>query len=256
VPFTIATLSDCHIGATWGIDPTATLEAVVDTVRATLAMARPDAVVVTGDIAHTPTRDEYEGARTLLERLGAPVFALPGNHDNRELLRGSFGLPASGSASGNLSYIADLGPVRLVALDTKQPGTARGRLEPERLEWLARVLAEDRVTPTLVAMHHPPIATGVPALDAIGIADHERAALAELLARHPQVGQIVAGHVHRTIAGTFGGRPVLAIPSTSAQLALDFEAPDVRVVLEPPCFALHLLLDGLFVTHVAPVLPV
>ena len=253
MPFTIATVSDCHIGATWGRDPAATLGAVIDAVRATLAPAggRPDAVLITGDIAHTPTAEEYQRARALLERLGAPLFVVPGNHDDRELLRREFALPESGR--DDVSYTAELGPVRLAAVDTKQPGTDRGRLDPERLEWLAGTLAADPVTPTLLAMHHPPLATGVPALDAIGIPADERAALAELLSSHPQIQQIVAGHVHRTIVGSIGGRPVLAIPSTNTQLALDLEAPTVQLVAEPPCFALHFLLDGRLVTHVAPV---
>jgi hypothetical protein len=102
-------------------------------------------------------------------------------------------------------------------------------------------------------MHHPPLLTGIPAMDSIGIAEDERRALAEIVARHGQIQLIAAGHVHRTIIGELSGTPVLAIPSTDAQLALDFEAQDLRFVNEPPCFAIHVLLDGRLVSHIQPV---
>ena len=53
------------------------------TVASELLPDRAAAVLVTGDIAHTGSDEEYEQARTLIERLNAPIFALPGNHDDR-----------------------------------------------------------------------------------------------------------------------------------------------------------------------------
>jgi hypothetical protein len=89
-------------------------------------------------------------------------------------------------------------------------------------------------------------------MDEIGFPEAERAALAELLARHPQVQMIACGHVHRTIAGAIAGVPVLAIPSSDVQLALDFESAELRFVPEPPCFAVHTLAGGRLVSHVQP----
>src|SRR5262245_52348649 len=91
-PFLLAQLSDHHIGATWGTgDPVAGLSAVVDAVRG--LPDRPDAVLLTGDLADNAAADEYRVVEALVSRIGAPVFALPGNHDDRDALRGSFGLP-------------------------------------------------------------------------------------------------------------------------------------------------------------------
>jgi 3',5'-cyclic AMP phosphodiesterase CpdA len=50
-------------------------------------------VLVTGDIADHATDEEYEQVRQLLFSLRAPVYVLPGNHDDRRALRRSFGLP-------------------------------------------------------------------------------------------------------------------------------------------------------------------
>ncbi len=246
----IVQLTDPHIGASWSEDPVGALEAAVAAVSGSLG-SPPVAVIVTGDIASTPTEAEYEQARMVLERLEAPLYVLAGNHDDRDGLRRNFDVPEADDEF--LNYAAYLGPVRLVALDTKQPGTAAGQLDAARIGWLDRVLAEDGATPTLLAMHHPPLLTGIPAMDSIGIPESERVELAEIVSRHPQVQVIAAGHVHRTIVGELGGTPVLAIPSTDVQLALDFAAAELRFVHEPPCFAVHVLADGRLVSHIQPI---
>lgn len=250
MPFAVVQLTDPHIGASWSDDPGGALGAAVAAVGEVLGSA-PDAVVVSGDIANTPDDAEYEQARELLDRLDAPVYVLPGNHDDREGLRRHFEIPAGDEP--HLSYAVDLGPARLVCLDTQRPGHDGGQLDSQRLSWLERSLAQDEVTPTLLAMHHPPLVVGVPSLDAIAIPAEERNALAESLARHPQVHVIAAGHVHRAIIGELGGARVIAIPSTDVQLAFDTEAPEIRFVREPACFAVHMLIEGRFVSHIQPI---
>jgi len=247
VPFTVVQLTDPHIGAQWSTRAASTLGAVVAAVGELLGRA-PDAVIVTGDVASTPTDGEYAEARAILDGLGAPLYPVPGNHDDGAGLLRHFATP-----SGTTSYAAGLGPVRLVALDTTRPDDAGGRLDPARLEWLEATLAEDASTPTLLAMHHPPLVTGIPTMDAIGIADGERRALADILARHPQVQVIACGHVHRAIVGRLDAATVLVLPSTDMQLALDFTPGELRFVPDPPCFAIHILLDGRIVSHIQPV---
>lgn len=225
------------------------LDAAISTALSVLD-GPPDAVLLSGDIAHTGAAEEYEQARALLERFQAPLFALPGNHDDRARLRDRFKLPETGRA--DLSYSVDLGPVRLVALDTQDPGEDGGRCDPVRQRWLSATLEQVPATPTLLAMHHPPLRTGVPAMDGASIPREECDAFERIVAGHPQVQLIAAGHVHRVIVGTVGGVAVLAIPSTADQLALDLSASDFRRVNEPRCFAIHLLVDGRLVSHLAP----
>lgn len=248
--FTLVQLTDPHLGAPWPGDAGEALEAAVAAVRRALP-GPPDAVLVTGDIASTPAEPEYAQARSLLDGLGAPLYPIPGNHDDRDALASHFELPAT--AAGGINYSADLGPVRLIALDTLQPGQAGGLLNVAQMGWLERALQDGDGMPTVLAMHHPPLATGLPGLDAIGIPAAERRALAELLARHPDVQLIVAGHVHRTIVGALGATTVLAVPSPYVQLAFDLVADDVALVREPPCFAVHLLAGDRLISHVLPV---
>lgn len=249
-PFTLVQLTDPHLGAPWPGDASEALAAAVAAVQRSLP-APPDGVLVTGDIASTPAEAEYIQARSLLDGLGAPLYPIPGNHDDRNALASHFDLPPT--AGGGLNYTADLGPVRLVALDTLQPGQVGGLLSVPLMGWLERALQESDGTPTVLAMHHLPLATGLPALDAIGIPAAERRALADVLSRHPQVQLIVSGHVHRTIVGALGPATVVAVPSPYVQLGFDLTADDVALVREPPCFAVHLLIGGRLVSHVLPV---
>jgi Icc protein len=246
MPFAIAQLTDLHVGAPWGDESESALAAAVAAVARVLG--RPaDAVIITGDIANTPTDAEYERARTLLDELAAPLYVLPGNHDDRAGLRRHFELRATEPA--HLSYVSRLGPVRLVALDTVRPGEPGGQLDPPRLAWLEQALAADRATPTLLAMHHPPLDIGQSGVDAIGIAQTERDALGAILARHPQVHRIIGGHVHHAVVGDLNGTPVLAVPSTDVQLVLDLETDTTRFEPATPSFAIHLLVSDRIVSH-------
>jgi 3',5'-cyclic-AMP phosphodiesterase len=208
-------------------------------------------VLVSGDITENAADAEYEKARELLERLGAPLHVLPGNHDDRAALRRHFDLP--GADGEPVNYAADLGPLRLVVVDTTHPGEDWGALDEERLAWLDRQLAAEPDAPTVLAMHHPPLATGMKPLEKMGLPRADRLALAEVVERHPQVRRLVAGHMHRAIASELAGRVVLAAPSTYLQARLDCVSEELHLVPDPPGYAVHVLADGELVSHVQPV---
>jgi Icc protein len=248
--FLLVQLSDPHIGATWaGGDAVAGLTATVDAVRG--LPDRPDAVLISGDLADHATADEYAIVRECVARLDAPVYVLPGNHDDRDTLRSCFDLP--GPMGTPIQYAVDIGPLRLVVLDSTRPGEDRGELDRERLAWLDSELTAAPDRPTVVAMHHPPLLTGSSAWDELGLPSADRAALAEIVARHPQVLRIVAGHLHQTIAAELGHRAVLAVPSTYAQARLDLSSDEIYFSDEPPAFAVHVLTGGELASHVQPV---
>jgi 3',5'-cyclic-AMP phosphodiesterase len=250
-PFLLVQLSDPHIGARWvpEPDPATALRAAV---ASALRVARkPDAVLVSGDLTEHGGEEEYATVRELLAPLGAPVHALPGNHDDRAALRRAFELPGSGADP--VQYSVDLGPLRLVVLDTTIPGADPGELDDDRLRWLDAELSAAPEQATVIAMHHPPIATGVPVWDEIGLGAESRYALAEVVAPHIQVKKIVAGHVHREILGELVGCPVLTAPSTYLQAKLDFGVDRIELGDDPPGFVVHALVDGDLVSHVQPV---
>ena len=249
-PFLIVQLSDPHIGADWAAgDPAAALAAAVESVRA--MRPGPDAVLVTGDLTDGAGDAEYERVRELLAPLGVPTYVLPGNHDDRAALRRQFDLP--GSHAEPVCYAVDVGPLRLVVLDTTVPGEDPGALDGEQLAWLQSTLAASPEQPTLIAMHHPPLRTGVPAWDEIGLADSSRRGLAEVIAGRREVRRIVAGHVHRAITAELAGTSVLTVPSTYLQARLNIGSHRLEFGADPAAFAVHAVLDGELVSHLQPV---
>jgi 3',5'-cyclic AMP phosphodiesterase CpdA len=249
-PFLLVQLSDPHIGATWAdADPVAGLIAAVEAVRR--LPDAPDAVLISGDLADHAADDEYAIVRELLAPLGAPVYALPGNHDDRDALRRHFDVP--GAPGTPVQYTVELGPLRLVVLDSQLPGEGRGELDAARLAWLEAALSAEPDRPTIVALHHPPVTTGIEVWDRVGLPAADCRALGDVLQRHRQVRRVVAGHVHCTLAGGLAGTPVLAIPSTYVQARLRFEAETIELVAEPRGFAVHAVRDGAVASHVQPV---
>lgn len=66
-------ISDTHFGT----EQPQVLEALV----ALAAQQRPALVVLSGDITQRARPGQFRAARALVDRLGAPVLAIPGNHD-------------------------------------------------------------------------------------------------------------------------------------------------------------------------------
>jgi Icc protein len=249
-PFLLVQLSDPHIGATWADgDPAAGLRAAIESVGRLPDTL--DAVLMSGDLADNAADGEYELVRELLAQLGVPAYVLPGNHDDRDTLRRHFDVP--GAMGTPVQYAAELGPLRLVVLDSTRPGEVPGELDAGRLSWLETELARAPDRPTVLALHHPPVSTGVAAWDELGLPAADRHALGAVLERHPQVRRIVAGHVHRTMTAELAGRAVLTVPSTYVQTRLSFSSDEIETVAEPPGFAVHALLDGELASHVQPV---
>ncbi|HZQ82638.1 MAG TPA: phosphodiesterase [Gaiellaceae bacterium] len=246
-PFVLIQLSDLHLGGTWGGDADPR-ERLTDTVRWIGAHGpRPDAVVVTGDLADHAADEEYTLVRELLEPLAAPLYVLPGNHDDRAALRRHFAAPGAGAEP--LHAVFELGPLRLVVVDSVRPGEDAGALDGDRLAWIEAALAEGRDRPTVLALHHPPLLTGFAAWDQMLFPEPDREALAAAVAVNPQVLRIVAGHVHRPLAGTLGGRSVLAAPATYVQTDLGTDL-SLALTSERPGYVLHTLRGGELISSV------
>jgi 3',5'-cyclic-AMP phosphodiesterase len=249
MPTLLVQISDIHIGGSEdGKDPLSRVEAVIAAIRS-LPNA-PNAVLVSGDLTDHGTVEEYEVARELLSRLELPLYVLGGNHDDRGRLRAAFGLPGEGDEP--ISYSVDVGDLRLIAFDSNVPGRDPGSFDAERLHWLDAELAAEPSRPTLLAVHHTPLTTGIPEWDAINLAANDREALGEVVARHPQLRAIVGGHLHRTAASVLAGCPVLSAPSAYLQVRPNFHRDEV-VWVDPPGFAIHALRDGTLTSQVESV---
>jgi len=253
----IAQLSDTHIRP-----PGVLYQGVVDSnamVAAAIAQINaldplPDLVLLSGDIVDQGQAAEYAMARELLSALTAPLRIIPGNHDERAACRAAFHDHAYLPASGPFTYVDDRsGPLRVVALDVTLTGQHHGEVDEATLNWLDGVLASERERPTLLMMHQPPFACGIPYLDKYWCRGGER--LAAVVARYPAVERIVCGHVHRQMQLRFAGTVLCTAPSTTTAIALrPHPTAQPASFLEPPGFLLHhWRADRGLLTHSMPI---
>ena len=254
----IAQLTDLHIKAgrrpAYGVvDTAAYLERAVAHLLA--LSVRPNAIVFTGDLVDQGAADDYALLRQLLMPLlnadaALPCYFLAGNHDEAAALRDAF--PEHTYLRGErefLNYAVALNDsgLRLLALDTTVVNESHGHLCNARLAWLDAQLSA-HPTPTLIAMHHPPFATGISHMDEIGLVNRDD--FEAIIARHRHVKRIICGHLHRPIETLVGGAVASTCPSTAHQVELDLRpnAAD-QFIMEPPGYQLHRW-DGVrFLTH-------
>jgi 3',5'-cyclic AMP phosphodiesterase CpdA len=253
----IAQISDCHIvdpGELFAerTDSAEGLRRAIETIRG-LPIA-PDLVLLTGDLVNDGTPAQYDHLVELLDDLGVPMLPIPGNHDDRQQLRARFAttLPA-GDADEPLDVVYDVGPLRVVALDTTIPGRHDGDLTEQQLSWLDEQLGHAPDRPTIVAQHHPPISSGIVWMDeTCGFAASDREA--EVLRRHAHVEAVVSGHLHRSLQRRYAGTVSITCPSTAGALALALAGGTVEYSTEPTGFLLHHWRDAAgLVSHVVPV---
>jgi 3',5'-cyclic AMP phosphodiesterase CpdA len=225
----LAHLSDLHFGR---VD-----QAAVDGLLRSLEDARPDLVVVSGDFTQSARTEEFVAARAFLDRLPAPTFAVPGNHDLPQWN------PVERLARPYDRYRRFIGrelePVwsdaELGLVGVKSPrrlprdlNRAAGRVGERQLE---RVLARlDAMPPELVrivVVHHPLLLPEVPPRRPLPAHAFTRGAGRALaaFARH-RVRLVLSGHLHLSYARRHEpvgeGGPTVALPEAGA---VEIEAP-------------------------------
>lgn len=245
-PILIAQISDLHIKSpgslAYGrVDTAAALGRCIAALNE--FAPKPDLVVISGDLADTPTSEEYDHLKRLLEPLKLPFVAIPGNHDSRELMRAAFPRAAYAVASGPLNQKVEASGLDLLLLDSSVHGKPHGELEAATLQWLEETLAAAPDRPALLFLHHPPFTAGIWHMDRQNL--HNAIELAPIVRRHPRVQLIATGHVHRATLTMFAGVPTTICPAPNHAVDLDLaqlREPSFKV--EPPAFHLHCWFPG------------
>ena len=174
-----------------------------------------DHMVITGDHTHDELPESYQALRRMLDPWWDRIHMVPGNHDDRSLIREIFADRVPTTAAEFITFSIDAGAWRIIGLDSHRPGEVSGAVSDEQVEWLKGQLDAHGDGPVAIFMHHPPIQVGSPWLDALMLQDADR--LLEVLSSSPQIQVVSCGHVHHEFEGQFGEAKVLATPSTGVQ---------------------------------------
>jgi 3',5'-cyclic-AMP phosphodiesterase len=244
----VAQLTDTHLFADgsqtmFDCRTNDTFAAVVARVAA--LAPRPDCLLLTGDISQDDSVASYEYARSLIGPLQIPTYWLRGNHDQNGAAIAALN---GGGITADKSF--EQGGWRFILLDSMVRDEPGGRLAESQLAYLEQQLQTAKLTPipTLVAVHHHPIACGLAGMDAIGLAN--AADLFAVLDGYPQVKLVINGHIHQEFATERAGVTYLGTPSTCIQLKPQQVKMELDTERSPGFRLLRLYADGRFETEV------
>lgn len=236
-PLVVIQITDPHLLADprarmLGVDTDASLRGVIDAVLA--QEPHIDLVLATGDITQDGSVSGYQRFLEHVARIDAPVFGLPGNHDQLEPFRAVWG--------DRLRPIIDAGGWRIILLDSSVPDSNSGHLAAEQFSRLRDAAAQAAGRPVLAVLHHHPVPLHCEWLDTTQLDNGD--ALMACLETLPEVRCLLWGHVHQEYDEILPRAPsrgaarslrLLATPSTCIQFkprspafALDTAAPGYR----------------------------
>lgn len=217
----IAQISDPHITGPddelfEGSDPVGNLSKAI-----AHAARRAEVIVITGDLAARAGTDaEYRGFRAVLDSCGVEVLLAAGNHDESEKVRRLWEIDG---VNGRLDHVRQLSGGKLITMDSSRIGREDGVLDDEQMDWLDEQLSDG--APAVVAMHHPCVLLGGPALAKVSLEAPSIERLARTVSAHDNVLTVVSGHAHMTYSAPFAGTMAHVCPSVSYEF--DFRGRDL-----------------------------
>jgi 3',5'-cyclic-AMP phosphodiesterase len=250
----IAQITDIHLGFDPG-NPAEFNRKRLDQVLRHIANGpnKPDMLLATGDLVDLGDQHSYRRLRNAFSMCDFPVHMCLGNHDDRANFSAIF--PEVQVTNGFVQYEIAHGGIRLLVLDTLEPGRHGGGFCKTRAAWLRARLDEDDATPTIVVLHHPPIEVGIEWMNTHP-GEQWVANLIAAIADAPNIKAMLCGHVHRNIAAAWQGTTIAVCGSTAPQVTLDLrpidlQAPDNRpmIIADAPEYALHYWNGRELVTH-------
>jgi 3',5'-cyclic-AMP phosphodiesterase len=195
-----------------------------------------DLVLLTGDLADDASASGCARVAEAVAAIGAPVLAIPGNHDDPAVVASTWDGPKARAVGGWV----------VAGLDTTVPGEVHGAIDvPAAMAWLDTL--DQR--PTLLALHHPPVSRST--------ADEFRldgaAQLLEALAERPHVRAVVAGHLHDAVdLEAPNGLPVLGCPSTIVGITHHGDRMDITADATTGARVISLGEDGTLTSRILP----
>lgn len=247
MPVTIAQITDTHLvpysgSHLYGFPTDQSLAVVLAEVK----LLAPDYLLFTGDLADAGEKSAYEKLIELVTPLNTPSLWIGGNHDLIDRQEIMLDRPPFDSRKS-----LNLGGWRIILLSSviTTRCTAEGELSDQTLAWLQSQLQTYSDQPTLIALHHHPVPSGLEKMDTMGLQSPEKFFAA--IAPFNQVRLVVFGHIHHDLHQVKDQVNYYGCPSTCVQFinpnAENAENPDLKL---PAFRLLSLFPDGTYETQI------
>lgn len=181
----IAHISDLHISP-FSFDEDLFMQAVTE-----INNLQPDMIILTGDITDNGYYREFKQATRYLDMFDAPLFAIPGNHDARNL-----GYQTFEELIGEKSWKLTFGEkYTIIGLDSSSPDVDNGHVGSPQHIWLEHQLDECVINEhfSIVALHHHVISIPQTGRERNVLSD--AGDILKTLTTH-EVDLVISGHKH------------------------------------------------------------
>lgn len=208
-------ISDLHIDSIretiYGVNPVGNLKKAIRLIK---DIPGVDYIIASGDISNDGTEESYRIADSILSELGLPVYAVVGNHDDKDIVE---------RIKDDLSYIRfqdrlDVGnKLRFRFLDSVMKSEdggnkCRGFLSEALLASLREDLSSD-TRKNILVIHHPSVEQGGDWIDRKMLVNRDE--FKDAVISSGKVLAVLSGHYHSSATDYLDGILFSIAPSTS-----------------------------------------
>ncbi len=237
----VAQISDIH--ASPNNRNLSRLSAVV----AWLEVVQPDVLVISGDLVEDGWADGYRLIEDVLRPLKGECFILPGNADDRRVMRESLSEVDYWRHPYEMHLAESVGALTIVGVDTCLDERTEGSIQ-EHLSWLERTLTSCEPQAAFLFTHQHLFPSGIEPVDEFICQGTEYLENTLRACLNPPIA-ISSGHVHRSMSSMIAGVPAYicgsVCPANPLLLDLNWELSKE----ESPAFMLHDLRNGGLVSN-------
>ncbi len=209
----ILQISDIHLGADvnrelLGVKTNESLQAIIRHIQE--RQTKMDAIILSGDLSQDGSATSYKRLASLIDVFNVPIYFIPGNHDNQQVMRTVY--PFENILDNRHILFGDW---QIILLDSQKPGAVEGHLKATELQFLRECLEKYPQHHAMIMFHHQPFNLGCTWLDKLGVTNAEQ--FWQTVENYSNVKVVFVGHVHQEFFQQIKNIPCYAVPSTCIQ---------------------------------------
>lgn len=208
----IAQITDIHLtehdGDTLqGVDTGESLRRVLAAISA--LSPQPSLIIASGDLVQTANSRSYSRLKSIFCDTNIPVYVLPGNHDDAEMMQQHL-------LGGSVKYQSklSLNGWSMLFLDSTIKQQHHGVVSEKEQTLLEKNIGSGLNQPALIALHHPTINS----CPSFGCRLNNKDKFITYLKQQPSIKAVIAGHTHLVAEDIDAQLAQYTTPSTFAQI--------------------------------------
>ena len=171
-----------------------------------------DYIFLTGDVSQDETIKSYEIIAEKLSSLNIPVYWIPGNHDDQNIMSGVFKQHRNFFHERSLSFPG----WHIIFMHSNSPGVPEGYFLEEEIRALSKEIQSCKNDVKIgIVMHHHPYPVGTPLMDKYILQNNIDF---WNIIEHTRVSLVICGHVHGDYSYHYKNIQIEASPATCFQL--------------------------------------